>query len=194
MGQLAFHSLVFISEALDQARIVVLDVANTRAHRPGGHVIGRIGRAGPSGAEDRPSPRRAKWARRQVSAPRACVVKLGAEFVRRRGHDRKAADPFAGGRTPGLPQSGHGHQAAAFEPDHIRLLAGRGLLVKTVERHEAAPLPEGFAEGGLGLDLLGSRIDGREADLDVRRFCRRPERSSSGGTHRRARRSSSNHR
>jgi len=49
------------------------------------------------------------------------------------------------------------------------VLAGSGFLpfVIAVERHEIAPLPEGLAEGGLRVDLLGARIDGREADFDV---------------------------
>jgi SAM-dependent methyltransferase len=55
--------------------------------------------------------------------------------------------------------------------DRVGLLAGCGLFPfeKIVDRHQAAPPLERLAEGGLGLDLLGPGIDGREADLDVLR-------------------------
>src|SRR5271156_1885027 len=40
-------------------------------------------------------------------------------------------------------------------------------FVKIVERHEAAPLPGRLAEGGLGVDVLAPRVEGREAELGV---------------------------
>ena len=92
---------------------------------------------------------------------------LGAELVRLRGHDRKAADALARRRAPALPQTRQRHEAAASERDRVGLLARRGFLSirKFVDRHQAAALPERLAESGLRLDALGLGVDVGEADL-----------------------------
>jgi hypothetical protein len=96
-------------------------------------------------------------------------VELGAQFVWRGGDDRESADPFPGRRMPVLPQTRERHDAAIGERERIGLLPGRGFapFIKVVDRHQAAPALERFAECRLVLGPLGLGIDIGEADLDV---------------------------
>jgi hypothetical protein len=96
-------------------------------------------------------------------------VKFRAQLVRRRCDDREAAHPLARRGAPSLPQAGQSHQLPVGQRDRIGLLPRRGLLplVEVIDRNEAAPLLECFAEGRLSLDPLGLGVDVREADFDV---------------------------
>jgi hypothetical protein len=96
--------------------------AGAGCHRKGrgeqGLQVRRIGRP-------LAEPGRLDW---QASARPARVIEPGAEFVRCRRDDREAADALARRRAPGLPQAGHGHQAAPRKRDRVGLLACCGLL------------------------------------------------------------------
>jgi hypothetical protein len=155
---------------LDQARIVVPDVADARAHRPANHVIRRVG------GQQRLELRHVDGFFAEPGRPcvglqdhRHAIVDFGAELIRRGGDDREAADPFAGRRVPVLPHTRERHDAAIGERKRIRLLSGRRLLpfVKRVDRYQAAPALERLAESRLALDPLGLGVDVGETDLDV---------------------------
>jgi hypothetical protein len=96
-------------------------------------------------------------------------VDLGAQFVRRRGDDCEAANPFARRRAPGLPQACERHDLPVGKRDCVGLLPRRGHFpfVEIVDRDETPPLAERLAEGSLGFDALGLGVDVGEADLDV---------------------------
>jgi hypothetical protein len=87
---------------------------------------------------------------------------FGAQFVRLGGNDREAADPLAGRRVPVFPQARERYNAPVGERERIGLLAGRGfaLFIKVVDRNQAAPAIERFAESRLVLDSLRSPARG----------------------------------
>src|SRR6516225_1205344 len=133
----------------DQARVIILDVSDARAHWPAGQLF--RGKRRQQGLELRcvggllPEPDRPGLG---FQDHRHAVVKRRAELIRAGRDDREAAYPLARRRAPVLPQAGQSHQPTVGERDRIGLFSGCGLLpfVKVVYRHEAAAALERLAE------------------------------------------------
>ena len=104
---------------LDQAWIIVFDVADPRAYRPACHLFRRVGRE--HGLEPpsigRLLPESSRPGRR-AEDHRHAVVKLRAQLVRVRGDKGEAPYPFAGWRAPILPEPGQRHQPAVSQSLH----------------------------------------------------------------------------